>query len=98
LRIDTESLGTAHWQEILILLERGRRERLSIPELSRMAGMCERSFRSAVLAATGLSPKAYMIQGEMEAAMELLRTTRMSISDVAASLDYTTPLLFQPGV
>ena len=77
-----------------MLLERGRRERLSIPELFRMAGMCERSFRSAVLAATGLSPKAYMIQGEMEAAMELLRTTRMSISDVAASLDYTTPFYF----
>ena len=76
------------------LLEKGRRERLSVAELAREAGMCERSFRGAVRAVTGLSPKGYMLKGEMTAAMELLRTTDMSVSEIAASLNYVNPFYF----
>jgi len=81
-------------QDILSLLEKGRCSHMCIPELAREAGMCERSFRSAVHAATGLSPKAYMLKNEMEAAMELLRTTNMTITEIAACFDYTSPLYF----
>jgi len=56
--------------------------------------MCERSLRDAVKKATGLSPKAYMLKGEMAAAMELLRTTSMSVSEIAACLDYASPAYF----
>ncbi|MBQ4086264.1 MAG: helix-turn-helix transcriptional regulator [Clostridia bacterium] len=80
--------------DVLSLLEKGRRERISIPEMARMAGMCERSFRSAVQEETGLSPKMYMIRGEMSAAMELLRTTNMSVAEIAACLDYARPSYF----
>lgn len=85
---------SAEAQDILALLEKGRRERTTIPELAKEAGMCERSFRSAVQAATGLSPKMYMIRGEMSAAMELLRTTNMTIAEIAQCLDYTRPAYF----
>lgn len=94
LRAAENGPGRPDAQDILTLLEKGRREKTSIPELARMAGMCERSFRSAVQKATGLSPKAYMIQGEMAAAMELLRTTNMSVAEIAICLDYTRPGYF----
>ena len=81
-------------EEIVSLLEMGRRGQMSIAEMARRAGMCERSFRDAVRRATGLSPKAYMIKGEMVAAMELLRTSEMSVSEIAACFNYTDPFYF----
>jgi len=80
--------------DILSLLEKGRRERMTIGQIAKSAGMCERSFRDAVLGATGLSPKSYMIQGEMNAAMELLRTTGMTVAEIASCLDYASPAYF----
>lgn len=81
-------------QTVLSLLEKGRRERMSIAEMARAARMCERSFRDAVHEATGLSPKAYMLKGEMAAAMELLRTTDMTVSEIAACFGYASPFYF----
>lgn len=81
-------------EHLLTLLETGRRERLGMAELARMAGMCERSFRDAVHKATGLSPKAYILKGEMAAAMELIRTTDMTVSEIAALLNYSSPFYF----
>lgn len=94
LRMDDAAQGGVALQKILALLEMGRREHIGIPELARRAGMCERSFRGAVQNATGLSPKAYMLKSEMAAAMELIRTTSMSISEIAACLDYSSPFYF----
>lgn len=81
-------------QDILALLEKGRRERIGMAELAREAGMCERSFRDTVHRITGLSPKAYMLKGEMDAAMELLRTTGMTVSEIAALFNYSSPFYF----
>ena len=81
-------------RELTALLEKGRRERLPIAELAREAGMCERSFRDAVHAATGMSPKSYMLRGEMTAAMELLRTSGMSISEIASCFYYSSQFYF----
>lgn len=86
--------GKNHADGILALLERGRRQKLSIPEMAQQANMSERSFRDAVHEATGMSPKAYILKGEMAAAMELLRTTGMSISEISACFNYTSPLYF----
>lgn len=99
------SLRLADWQQqientvpdagsVLALLEKGRRERLSVEDLAREAGMCVRSFREAVHAVTGLSPKAYLLKGDMAAATELLRTTDMTVSEIAASLNYSNPFYF----
>lgn len=81
-------------QNVLLLLEQGRREKISIPEMAKIAGMSERSFRNTVRDTTGMSPKNYMIRGEMAAAMELLRTTDMTIAEIAACLDYARPNYF----
>lgn len=93
-RVEFADRNSLPLQDVLALLEKGRRERLSITELAREAGMCERSFRNAVHAATGLSPKAYILRGEMAAAMELLRTTGMTISEISACLNYASPFYF----
>lgn len=80
--------------ELLNLLENGRRERSSIATLARQAGMCERSFRDAVRKATGFSPKAYMLRGEMAAAMELLKTSTMTVTEISGLFQYENPFYF----
>jgi len=89
-----EKRGGMAVQDLLALLERGRQERSSVACLAHEAGMCERSFRNAVHEATGLSPKAYMLKGEMAAAMELLCTTGMTVSEIAALFNYSSPFYF----
>lgn len=79
---------------IIMLLERGRREKLNITEMAREAGMCERSFRDAARAATGLSPKSFMLKGEMTAAMEMLRSSSMSIAEIATCFNYSSQFYF----
>lgn len=93
-RIAENRTGGVATEEIVALLEKGRRRELSIQEMAKEAGMCERSFREAVHRATGLSPKAYLIRGEMTAAMELLRTSDMNISEIASCFNYSSPLYF----
>lgn len=84
----------AVFQLVTGILEKSRGEKRSIADMAHEANMCERSFRDAVQAATGLSPKAYLLRGAMTAAMELLRTTSMSISEIAACFNYSSPLYF----
>ena len=86
--------GRKKQTDIKELLEKGRCEHRGVSELAREVGMSERSFRNAVQALTGLSPKAYMLKSEMEAAMELLRTTNMTITEIAVCFNYTSPLYF----
>lgn len=85
--------GMPH-RTITELLEKGRQEGMSISDMAHEAGMCERSFRDAVHSVTGLSPKAYILKGEMASAMELLRTSSMSISDISACFNYSSPFYF----
>lgn len=94
LRAENEDAGGMLQQQIISLLERGRREKLSVAEMAREAGMCERSFRDAAHAATGLAPKAFMLKGEMNAAMELLLTSSMSISEISACFNYSSQFYF----
>ena len=94
LRAESADAGGLPQQQIISLLERGRREKLSVAEMAREAGMCERSFRDAAHAATGLSPKAFMLKGEMSAAMELLRTSSMSVSEISACFNYSSQFYF----
>lgn len=83
-------------QEIVTLLEKGRREKLSIGELAREAGMCERSFRDAAREATGLAPKAYQGRDDRRhgaAAHQL----HVNIRDIGL-LQLFQPVLLQPRV
>jgi len=80
--------------EIMDILEEGHREHTSVEELARKAGMCERSFRNAVQKATGYSPKAYMLRREMAAAMELLKTSTMTVAEISSLFHYKNPFYF----
>ena len=80
--------------ELLDILEEGHREHSSVEELARKAGMCERSFRNAVQKATGFAPKAYMLRREMTAAMELLKTSTMTVAEISSLFHYKNPFYF----
>lgn len=94
LRLDQETEKGLPVSELLNLLENGRRERMSVAVMAKQAGMCERSFRDAVHKATGFSPKAYMLRGEMAAAMELLKVSTMTVSEISALFRYENPFYF----
>ena len=81
-------------QEIVLLLEKGRHDKLNLSEIAREAGMSERSFRSTVHRVCGMSPKEYITKIEMETAMDLLRTTHKSISEISCQLNYDNPFYF----
>ena len=81
-------------KNIVALLENGRVEKLTVSEMARRAGMSERSFRDAAYSTTGLSPKAFILKTEMNAAMELLKTSTMSISEIATGLNFSSQFYF----
>ena len=81
-------------QEIVLLLEKGRHNKINFSEIAHEAGMSERSFRNAVHRACGMSPKEYIIKMEMETAMDLLRTTPKSVSEISSQLNYDNPFYF----
>ncbi len=81
-------------RQLLALLEKGWSEKRSVASLAREAGMCERSFRNCVHSVTGFSPKEYMQKMDMDTAMELLRTTNMTVLEISDSLGYSNPFYF----
>ena len=81
-------------QEIVLLLEKGRHNNINLSEIASEAGMSERSFRSTVHRVCGMSPKEYITKIEMETAMDLLRTTHKSVSEISSQLNYDNPFYF----
>jgi len=86
--------NTLRNEDIFTLLDKGRREGVRMEVLAAQAGMSERSFRDAVHRITGMAPKSCMLRSEMTAALDLLRTTNMQISEISAFLHYSSPFYF----
>ena len=62
---------------------------LHIPELAERLRISPRSLNRRFKAATGLSPGAYLQQQRLNDARDLLRTSNLSIAEVAARVGYT---------
>ena len=69
-------------------------EAISIPELAAEMGLSLDYFSRIFRKATGRPPQAAVIEARIERARQLLTTTPMSISDVAAALNYTSVQYF----
>lgn len=63
-------------------------EDLSIAEMAGVAGMSPSHFTRAFKAATGASPLQFVIAERLETAMALLRTTRLSVAEIAFRVGY----------
>ena len=75
---------SAEAQDILTLLEKGRRERTTIPELAKEAGMCERSFRSG--SGFGFCCKSYKLQNS-KSNLEKARKEYRRLRDLSQQQD-----------
>ena len=56
---------------------------LSIPQLAELCGMSEAAFYRAFRAGVGLSPKQYWLRLRLDKAAELLRSSRLPVTEIA---------------
>lgn len=63
---------------------------LSIPEVAKQCGLSQRNFSRLFLKETGLTPKDYLILRRIDKSKELLRETRMTITDIAFEVGYNS--------
>jgi len=80
---DKQILQAQQW------LERHHNEDIKLEVLAEDIGMSPRNFSRRFKRATGGSPRNYLLQVRMEAAKELLRTTSLSIAEVAYKVGYS---------
>lgn len=66
----------------------------SIRDLARLAHMSESHFSHQVKALLGMAPKTYVREQRIARARELLRSTALSIEEIAAELGYDEPTSF----
>jgi transcriptional regulator GlxA family with amidase domain len=66
-------------------------EEVSIPALARQVGVSTRTLARRLDAAVGLSPLAFIQRLRVEAAVQLLRTTRLSLVEIGARVGYSDP-------
>lgn len=84
-----ERLGAA-----LARLEEGFREDVSLPELSRLSGLCESRFCRVFKALTGRSPLEHRNLLRVRAARELLAGTSRPIESIAFECGFSDPNYF----
>jgi len=70
------------------------RDSLDLNSISRVAGMSEFHFARLFKAATGATPFQFVTQVRMARAKELLRKTRLPISEIAERVGYQKPSHF----
>lgn len=82
--IDDESIpASARFGHLLAYLRRHCVEDLDVDEVARQAGYSPRTFNRMFRDSTATTPHQYLMQLRLSAAMQLLRTSEGSITDVA---------------
>lgn len=61
-----------------------------VAEMAALAGLGERAFRKQVLEYTGFAPHQYLVSLRIERAMEFLRKTELSVTDIAHHLGFSS--------
>lgn len=78
----------------LRLIHASYQKDLRIPELARMENLSPSRYHSLFRELTGLSPAAYIIDLRLQSACDLLRSTDMSIKQIALQVGYDDPFFF----
>lgn len=66
----------------------------AVPELAAASNMSRSAFVDRFTQLMGVSPRAYILDLRIQTAGELLRTTRLSLAEVAQRVGYSTPEAF----
>lgn len=83
-----EGLSTALFQRTVALIEDRLAENLSLAGLASEVGLSPSHFASLFRQTTGLPPHCYVMQRRLARACSLLKTTRLSIGEIAAAVGF----------
>jgi len=64
------------------------RDKISIENLAKVAGLSSRQFGRCFAEAYGISPQTFLIKMRVQAACELLRNSNDELADIAMSLGF----------
>ena len=79
-------------------MREGIKTSLSIQEIAERLGISYSTFRKQFKNYTGLSPARYFQDLKLQRAKELLRTTSLSIKEIAYSLNFESPDYFSTQI
>jgi AraC-like DNA-binding protein/quercetin dioxygenase-like cupin family protein len=74
----------------LLFAKNNLTKRLSVSDLAQQAGLAASAFRERFTKEIGQSPKEYLLRERMEAAIGLLREGKMSVTDIAHELQFSS--------
>ena len=63
---------------------------ISLPEVAKGSGLSSRNFSRLFLKETGLTPKDFLILRRIEKAKHLLKTTKMTVTDISLEVGYNS--------
>jgi AraC family transcriptional regulator of arabinose operon len=81
-------------QKVIMRMKTNTHVPLRLDEMAGLTGLCERRFRQVFKDVTGMSPKKYYDAVRIEMASHLLRTTPLSMIEIADHLGYASPYHF----
>ncbi|WP_285566091.1 AraC family transcriptional regulator [Actinoallomurus iriomotensis] len=76
-------------EEIILAIRQDPSHRWSVADLAARTALSRAQFTRRFIARTGMPPARYLIRARIDRARRLLTETRMSVSQVAATLGYT---------
>ena len=82
-------LSPARTQRIYEYISSNLDRNISIEELAEMAGLSVHHFARAFKQTVGMPPHCYILQRRIEQAQQMLRTTKLPLSDIALSLGFS---------
>ena len=84
------ALGTDALAELRATIERNLDGDLSLPALARRAGMSTSCFSRWFREQTGVTPHAYVVEARIERAKGLLRSSELSLLEVALTVGFSS--------
>ncbi|MBN1864859.1 MAG: helix-turn-helix transcriptional regulator [Victivallales bacterium] len=93
-RAKDENPGRVMAEEAVCMVKENLGRALTVGELAEHFGMCEQNFRRLFKAATGSSPKEFILTAKMAKAKELL-ASRIPVKEVASLLGFREEFYFR---
>ena len=82
-------LSPPHTHRIYEYISCNLDQNISIEELAEMAGLSVHHFARAFKQTVGMPPHSYILQRRIEQAQQMLRTTKVPLSEIALSLGFS---------
>ncbi len=93
-RTDDVSQRERYVQKAVDFIQAGIGRKITVEDVCRELNISRNYFTDIFTKSMGISPKRYIVSRHMEMAMELLRRTKYSVSEIAYIVGYNNPMEF----